>query len=108
MLLLLFADVMSWFAVCLSLCIWEPKESAKFRGCRMFAVLRYFSFFFWLFVLVVYQVDEEALEIGLIVWTVINYLAVLCDALSSVELDYLNNFLQERNGRGILTQNELE
>ena len=38
----------------------------------MFGVLRYFSFFFWLFVLVIYQVDEEALEIALIVWTVIN------------------------------------
>lgn len=95
MLLLLFADVMSWFAVCLSLCIWNPKEVVKFRGCRMFGVLRYFSFFFWLFVLVIYQVDEEALEIALIVWTVINCLAVLCDALSSVELDYLMNFLQD-------------
>ena len=61
----------------------------------MFGVLRYFSFFFWLFVLVIYQVDEEALEIALIVWTVINCLAVLCDALSNVELDYLMNFLQD-------------
>lgn len=107
MLLLLFADVMSWFAVCLSLCIWEPKESAKFRGCRMFAVLRYFSFFFWLFVLVIYQVDEEALEISLIVWTVINCLVVLCDARSSVELDYLKNFLRDETAAEYLDRMSL-
>lgn len=107
MLLLLFADVMSWFAVCLSLCIWKPQESAKFRGCRMFAVLRYFSFFFWLFVLVIYQVDEEALEISLIVWTVINCLAVLCDARSSVELDYLKNFLQDETAAEYLNRMSL-
>ena len=107
MLLLLFADVMSWFALCLSLCIWDPKESAKFRGCRMFAVLRYFSFFFWLFVLVIYQVDEEALEISLIVWTVINCLVVLCDARSSVELDYLENFLQDETAAEYLNRMSL-
>ena len=73
----------------------------------MFAVLRYFSFFFWLFVLVIYQVEEEDLEIALIVWTVINYLAVLYDALSSVELDYLKNFLQDETAAEYLDRMSL-
>ena len=51
--------------------------------------------------------EEEDLEIALIVWTVINYLAVLYDALSSVELDYLKNFLQDETAAEYLDRMSL-